>query len=174
VFNRRVLLSSSPSRAQRGLSLIETLVTIVVISVGMLGIAALYVESLKAGQTAVLRTRAVALAADMADRIRTNQAGGPTYDVGPDAVGVVPPNACADSAAAPAVNCGPDEMALHDIWQWKTLVGNTVDEQFQRLGLPNATARIDRSAATVPVTYTITISWAEKDEPLSYSISVAI
>ena len=34
--------------------------------------------------------------------------------------------------------------------------------------------RIDRSAATVPVTYTITISWAEKDEPLSYSLSVAI
>jgi type IV pilus assembly protein PilV len=162
-----------PSSA-RGLSLIETLVTIVVISVGMLGIAALYIESLKAGQTAVLRTRAVALAADMADRIRTNQAGGATYDVGPDAVGVVPPNACADTAVTPAQNCTPSELALHDIWQWKTLVGNTVDEQLQRLGLPSATAAIDRNPATVPVTYTITITWADKDEPLSYRVSVAI
>lgn len=158
----------------RGLSLIETLVTIVVISIGMLGIAALYIESLKAGRTALLRTRAVALAADMADRIRTNQAGGETYDVGPDAVGVVPPNACADTADTPAQNCTPAELALHDIWQWKTLVGNTLDEELQRLGLPSATASIDRDPATVPVTYTITITWSEKDEPMSYRISVAI
>ena len=168
------MLRTTPRNAARGISLIETLVTIVVISVGMLGIAALYVESLKAGQTAVMRTRAVALAADMADRIRTNQAGGTTYDVGPDAVGVVPPNACSDTVGAPATICTPDEMALNDIWQWKTLVGNTADEQFQRLGLPNATASIDRNPATVPVTYTITINWADKDDDLSYSISVAI
>src|SRR6185295_226275 len=102
--------------AARGLSLIETLVTIVVISVGMLGIAALYVESLKAGQTAVLRTRGVALAADMADRIRTNQAGGAAYEVGDDAVGAAPPNDCSDSTFAPAQNCAPDELALNDIW----------------------------------------------------------
>ena len=161
-------------RAARGLSLIETLVTIVVISVGMLGIAAVYVESLKAGQTAVLRTRAVALAADMADRIRTNQAGGASYDVGPDAAGAAPPADCADTAGAPAQNCTPADMALNDIWQWKTLVGNTTDEEFQRLGLPGATASIDRNPATVPVTYTITIRWSEKNEDLSYMMSVAI
>lgn len=166
--------TSSSSAAARGISLIETLVTIVVISVGMLGIAALYVESLKAGQSAVMRTRAVALAADMADRIRTNQAGSATYDVGPDPVGVIPPSACADTALAPAQNCTPDDMALNDIWAWKTLVGNTVDDQFQRLGLPAATASIDRNPATVPVTYTITITWADKDDDLSYTISVAI
>lgn len=160
--------------ALRGISLIETLVTIVIISVGMLGIAALYVESLKAGQSAVMRTRAVALAADMADRIRTNQAGGVAYDIGPDAVGLAPPNACADTTLAPAQICTPDEMALNDIWAWKTLVGNSDDAQFQRLGLPNATATIDRNPATVPVTYTITINWADKDDALSYSISVAI
>jgi type IV pilus assembly protein PilV len=167
----RPAFTSQPSR---GFSLIESLITIVVISVGMLGIAALYVESLKAGQTAVMRTRAVALAADMADRIRTNQAGGVTYDVGPDPVGVVPPNTCADTAVVSATICAPDEMALNDIWQWKTLVGNTADAQFQRLGLPNAAASIDRNPATVPVTYTITISWSEKDENLSYTMSVAI
>jgi len=160
--------------AIRGISLIETLVTIVIISVGMLGIAALYVESLKAGQTAVMRTRAVAFAADMADRIRTNQAGGVAYDVGPEAAGGAPPNACADTTLAPALICTPDEMALNDIWAWKTMVGNTDDAQFQRIGLPNATATIDRNPATVPVTYTITINWADKNDDLSYSISVAI
>jgi type IV pilus assembly protein PilV len=160
--------------AARGLSLIETLVTIVVISVGMLGIAAIYVESLKAGQTALLRTRAVALAADMADRIRTNQAGAASYDVGPEAAGAAPPVDCADTAVTPAQNCTPADMALNDIWQWKTLVGNTDDTQFQRLGLPSATASITRNPATVPVTYTITVRWSEKTEDLSYTMSVAI
>ena len=166
--------TTTPPGAARGLSLIETLVTIVVISVGMLGIAAVYVESLKAGQTAVLRTRAVALAADMADRIRTNQVGGESYDVGTEAAGAAPPADCADTAVAPATNCTPAEMALNDIWQWKTLIGNTGDEEFQRLGLPGATASIDRNPATVPVTYTITIRWSEKEQDLSYTMSVAI
>ena len=56
-----------------GFSIVEALVALVVLSVGMLGIAALYVESLRAGRTAVYRTQAVNLAADMADRIRANR-----------------------------------------------------------------------------------------------------
>ena len=80
----------------------------------------------------------------------------------------------ADTAGAPAQNCTPADMALNDIWQWKTLVGNTTDAEFQRLGLPAATASIDRNPATVPVTYTITIRWSEKNEDLSYMMSVAI
>ena len=55
-----------------GFTLVETLVALVVMSVGMLGIAALYIEGLRSGQTSIARTTAVNLAADMADRIRSN------------------------------------------------------------------------------------------------------
>ena len=40
----------------------EVLVALVVMSVGMLGIAALYLEGLRAGRTALYRTTAVTLA----------------------------------------------------------------------------------------------------------------
>ncbi|MCL4720697.1 MAG: prepilin-type N-terminal cleavage/methylation domain-containing protein, partial [Gammaproteobacteria bacterium] len=48
-------------RHDRGFTLIEVLVALVVMSVGMLGIAALYLEGLRASRTAVYRTTAVNL-----------------------------------------------------------------------------------------------------------------
>ena len=59
-------------KGQRGFSLIEVLVALVVLSIGMLGIAALYVDSLRSGRTAIHRTQAVILVSDMAERIRAN------------------------------------------------------------------------------------------------------
>ena len=64
-----------------GFSIVEVLVALVVLAVGMLGIAALYVESLRAGRTAVYRTQAVNLASDMADRIRANRTAGDAYEL---------------------------------------------------------------------------------------------
>ena len=66
----------------RGFSLVEVLVALIVLSVGMLGIASLYVDSLRAGRTALLRTQAVFLATDMADRIRANPTAGAAYALG--------------------------------------------------------------------------------------------
>ena len=66
-------------RRQRGFTLVEVLVALVVMSVGMLGIAALYLEGLRAGRTALYRTTAVNLAGDMADRIRANRNAGLAY-----------------------------------------------------------------------------------------------
>ncbi len=57
-------------RHSRGFTLIEALVALVVLSIGLLGIAALYLDSLRAGRTAIYRTQAVNLAADLADRLR--------------------------------------------------------------------------------------------------------
>ena len=48
--------------SQRGFSLVEAMVAMVVLSIGMLGIAALYVESLRSGTSALLRSQAVAFA----------------------------------------------------------------------------------------------------------------
>src|SRR5690606_15710891 len=53
----------SPRRTERGFSLVEAMVSLVVISVGMIGMAALYGQGLGAGRTALYRTIAVNLAA---------------------------------------------------------------------------------------------------------------
>ncbi|RFF31099.1 type IV pilus modification protein PilV [Wenzhouxiangella sediminis] len=61
-----------PAR-QGGTSMIEVLVTILVMSVGLLGLAALQGFSLQAGQSAYYRTQATNLAYEVTDFARVNR-----------------------------------------------------------------------------------------------------
>jgi type IV pilus assembly protein PilV len=60
-------------KTQRGTTLVETLVALVVLSVGLLGIAALQMASLTNNRGAHLRSQASVLAYDIADRMRANR-----------------------------------------------------------------------------------------------------
>jgi len=57
---------------QRGFSLVEVLVAVLVLSVGLLGLAALQVMSLRASDSARMRTAVSIAAYDLADRLRAN------------------------------------------------------------------------------------------------------
>lgn len=137
------IMRSFPLRSDAGFSLIEAMVSLVVVSVGMIGIAALYGQGLSAGRTALFRTQAVNLAADMADRIRANRQGGAAYG------GAAANNNCDPGGG---VNCTPAQMAAHDLFVW----GNQVAQQ-----LPNGVGAVAYAGATVPPNYTITIGWQE-------------
>ena len=52
---------------------------VITMSVGMLGIAGLYVQSMQAGRTSLFSHHAVTLAGDVADRIRANPTAGLAY-----------------------------------------------------------------------------------------------
>ena len=79
----------SKIRLQRGATLIEVLVALLVLSIGLLGVAALQVSALQTNQSAHVRSQASVLAYDIADRMRANRdvamAGGynVTYAVTP-------------------------------------------------------------------------------------------
>lgn len=60
-------------KAERGMSLIEILVAVLVLSIGLLGLAALQGFSLQAGQGAYHRTQATNLAYEIADFTRLNR-----------------------------------------------------------------------------------------------------
>jgi type IV pilus assembly protein PilV len=144
----------------RGFTLVEALVALVVLSIGMLGIAALYVESLKAGRSAIYRTQAVNLAADMADRIRVNPATEPT--VAGAYTGAGANNNCAGGA-----DCTPADMAAHDVFLWRQVIQGL---------LPDGQGAIAYDAGPIPDQYTITISWSEVGEvvPATYQLVVQI
>ncbi len=127
---------------QSGFSLIESMVALVVVSVGMIGIAGLYGQGLSAGRTALYRTQAVNLVSDMADRIRANRRGGANYG------GAAANNNCDPGGG---VNCTPAQMAAHDLFVWT----NQVAQQ-----LPNG-AGLVQFAATAPPTYTIQVTWQD-------------
>jgi len=60
-------------RAESGFSLLEVLVTLVVLSLGILGVAGLQNVALKNAHSALLRAQAAQYAYDMADRMRVNR-----------------------------------------------------------------------------------------------------
>jgi type IV pilus assembly protein PilV len=57
-----------------GLTLVEILITLLVVSVGLLGVAGLHAMSLRNNYDALMRSHASALAADIVDRMRANRA----------------------------------------------------------------------------------------------------
>jgi type IV pilus assembly protein PilV len=63
------------SARQRGMTLIEILVAIVVLSIGLLGLAGLQLKGLQVGQGSIYRWQAAMLAEDMADRIPADPVG---------------------------------------------------------------------------------------------------
>jgi type IV pilus assembly protein PilV len=138
----RALDRATSPLLQAGFSLIEAMVSLVVVSVGMIGIAALYGQGLSAGRTALYRTQAVNLAADMADRIRVNRMGGANY-AGPAANNNCDPGG--------GVNCTPPQMAAHDLWVWTAQVAQQ---------LPNGVGLV-QFLGTTPPTYTIQVTWQE-------------
>ena len=63
----------NPARAadhSRGFTLIEVLVTLLVLSIGLLGLASLQIQGLRGTHEALLHTQAGTLAVDMAERLR--------------------------------------------------------------------------------------------------------
>jgi len=146
----------------RGFTLLEVLVALVVLSVGMLGIAALYVDSVSRGRSALARTKAVVLVADMADRIRANSIAGAAYG------GAPADNDCTDGTATGANLCTPAEMAAHDLMLWQAIISDP------RLGLPDGAGSVAHDGSTNPDTYVISVSWTEvgETESLSYSLRI--
>ncbi|MDH5541144.1 MAG: type IV pilus modification protein PilV, partial [Rhizobacter sp.] len=61
-------------RAQRGASMIELLVSILIFAFGMLGLVGLQNRTLGYGQISLYRSQATALTDDILDRMRTDRA----------------------------------------------------------------------------------------------------
>lgn len=60
-------------KRQRGLSLLEILISVLVLSVGILGMATLQLQALKSNQSALTRTEATQYAYMITDMMRANR-----------------------------------------------------------------------------------------------------
>jgi type IV pilus assembly protein PilV len=145
---------------QRGFTMVEVLVALVVLAIGLLGIAALYLNSLQSGRTAIYRTQAVNLAADLADRIRSNRTAQAAYgtlfaDAAVEVAGCYTTGGCIDT-----------DLASSDLARWKGTLAQV---------LPNGEGQvvvIAPVAAGEPANYVVTVRWAEVGEaaPVTFQI----
>lgn len=152
----------SPLRRMTGVTMVESLVALVVISVGMLGIAGLYLASLKAGRTASLRVQAINLVADMADRIRANKNGKAAY--GSAQYGGEPATHDCDTAT-----CTSAEMAESDLNTWLA----TVNQSLRNLGAVGAVTYQVPGAPDLP-RYVVSITWREAGEDQDSTVAATV
>jgi len=169
------LTPARPARLrQTGFSLVESLVALLVLSIGLLGIAGLFVESVRNSRTALLRTQAINLVGDMADRIRANATARAAYDI--DNYGGEPSERnCAPGPDDAGGNCSMTALAEDDLARWVAAVRTALP------ALGNEPPRADvqyfpPGAPGAPERFLITVSWLEpgEEEPFSYRSDVLI
>ena len=134
-------------RTECGFSLLEVLITMTVISVGLLGLAGLQFTGLRASNNAQQHTLATLLAEDIAERIHANAVS--DYD----SAGIDPTSADCFSHV-----CSPNQMRDFDRSQWYYMVNDGGDNAPI---LPDTSIAITRSGDD----YTVTITWSGPTGP---------
>ncbi len=138
---------------QHGFTLLELLIALLVLSIGLLGLAALQTTGLRSNQMASMRTIATQLTYDMTDRMRANPDGLTTtnqyYVLGTgDPTPSIVTNCDAEA-------CNSSELADFDLGQWRARVGT----------LPGGLSQIIQTTTAGTTTHTVTVHWNETRDP---------
>ncbi|WP_018879654.1 type IV pilus modification protein PilV [Thioalkalivibrio sp. ALE9] len=113
-----------------GVTLIEVLVALLVLSIGLIGVAALQANALQANHGSQLRSQATNLAYDITDRMRANRQDALNNAYVGEYDAVTCPN---DAADLPSLT---GSLAERDITEWRVALA---------CGLPSGRAQISRS-----------------------------
>lgn len=98
----------------RGFTFVEVLMAVLVLGIGLVGVAGLQSVALGMNYGSYLRSQATVLAGDMADRMRANPVGvdNDAYDMGGGAT------AQATATCEQVAGCTPGQLAEHDLFEW--------------------------------------------------------
>lgn len=181
-----MFLFLNPQRRNAGFTLVEILITIIVLSIGLLGLAGLQINGLRVNMSSEMRSKATFLANDIAERMRANPLGVQNTNedddnqyanisMTADDCGDQPDPFCSnyyDGTAHTADACTPAQMAAFDAWVWAC--GMPKAEGVVADGLTNIlsggtgsvvcndrTDIVDEDSCSPGSSHTITITWNE-------------
>lgn len=155
---------------QTGFTLIEVLITIIVLSLSALGAAGLQVKAQQFSHNAYLNTQAILLAHDMSERMRANAAGTQTrkYHL---------PAARYHAGCFSLAGCDASEMAESDMYQW---AGDHQNSSIRSLPQGSAAVCIDSTPDDgtptsvacdgVGETYAIKVWWRTMDGEITRAV----
>jgi type IV pilus assembly protein PilV len=168
MMGRAHLAAGGTRRAAAGFSLVEVLVAMIVISIGLLGIAKLQAVALSSTSTGGKRALAAIQAASLASSMHADRAywclAATLYCSGPAPATATITGATVSSPSDPRLTsgvncwtsrpCTPVQMASYDLTTWATSAQSM---------LPSYTATIacPLPPANYPLTCTITLTWTE-------------
>lgn len=153
-----------------GFSLIEVLVSVAILSMGILGTMALQTRGLMDNHDAYLRTQAIFLAYDMSDRIKANIGEWQTQKANIATIlthartftAASHPNCSADDVSATAVPCtSATNMAEYDVYRW---------EQNVKALLPNSSIEISYNSDNF---IRLIINWDHANKNLNAKMGAA-
>lgn len=127
----------------QGFSLVEVLVALLVLSIGLLGLAMLQVQGMTANSDAYFRTEATVLAYDLMERMRINSVGAEAGDY--------TASGAPTSLASCGGPCAPSDRANRDLSEWYQNVANTLPGYKAVVSAPNGNI------------ITISISWTDRN-----------
>jgi type IV pilus assembly protein PilV len=145
-----------------GFALINALIAATVLAIGLLGNAAMVVHSLQTSRLALQHTQAVALAADMADRLRANSSAGAAFALAEGTILDAPATPCATVDP-----CNPQQVAALELYMWQQSVIRV---------LPDGQAAITVLPDVLPALnlYTITLRWAQSGDAAPATITLTV
>lgn len=138
-----------------GFSLLEVLIAMVVLSIGLLGIAGLQATSKRTSYEALQRTTAVMLTRDIIERMRTNPDQIAAYNGTVDTT-TITHNDCS------AATCTPVQLAAYDLFEWQQAIlgaSELSDTGVNTGGLVSPVGCITVAAACTSCSVTVAIAW---------------
>jgi len=147
------------AHSQRGSGLIESLISLFVVSIGFIGFATLQIGGLTASNDSLYRSKAVYLSYQMADRVRANLPGAQSGSYN-DFEGSVSSPGCVST------DCTAAQMAQNDYYEWSTEVASLLPSG---VGVICLDSTPDDGTAASPAcdgagsVLTIKLWWTEKD-----------
>lgn len=147
-------------KRERGFSMLEVLVAMLIIMIGALGIAGMQLLAVTSTENARYQNVATMLGASLAARMQANAAywgTPPTTIAVTNGTNTGGPAAYAGTCIGLANPCNKTDMAAFDLKEW----GQEVASQ-----LPSGTAAITCPASNSPAICTITVSWSERNVSL--------
>ena len=142
-----------------GFSLTEVLVAMLVLAIGLLGLAALQIAGVRSNQTAYYRSIATQLAYDMADRMRANPVGvaDGVYNKGTPG---------ASLTQCETASCTPDVLAQYDLIRWNNALAanlpggmGTVCSITSTPTIGNSSSPVAGCAGAAGNTYAVYVWW---------------
>jgi type IV pilus assembly protein PilV len=143
--------------AARGFTLVEVLVTVVVLALGLLALAGLQAMSKKSAFEAMQRTTAGVLANDLIARMRSNAAALDGYVVDEVSASNIP-TSDQDCAAANA-SCTAQELAAFDLSTWWSALNGADETDAGGASVGGLTSPVGCVVALGSCRYQVTVAW---------------
>lgn len=144
-------------QTNRGFSLLEVLIALLIFTLGLMGLAGLMVVSVKTNQSAFLRTQASFLAQSLSDRMRANTGKINDYNGAYD-------SGTADAAYACSGGiCSPDLLVERDRAHWSALMVASLPNPNAVMACVGATLGGSTQSGSAPYNglCTLTMTWSE-------------